>query len=536
MISPEFSAADYGVTDEVKDLALDRFRQALGDEGVITGARTSEFGDPYSPPEWTDLIPPAVLQPASTEEVQEVVRIASEFNIPLWTTSQGRNNGYGGSAPRLPGSFVINLRRMTGILEVNDELGYVLVEPGVSFNSLYDHLRAVGSKLWLDVPDIGWGSVVGNALDHGTGYTKYGNHADAICGMEVVLASGEIMRTGMGAMENNKTWNLARHGYGPSIDGLFTQSNFGIVTKIGYWCMSEPEIYLPSWAIVESDDSLGAFFDALRPLMIDGIIDNIPSLFNAAGAIGSTGEWQRSDVYTGDGPIPQNVSEEFAKLKMNLGAWNMRFALYGPEDIVAAKFAVVKAALESVAGVHVVGTTYPGDQLPVDEFDQTLKVQAGIPDMSMLATTKFRNGREGGHLTFSSLAPLTGPDTEKIRDLVRARVEATGLDYTATFLIFPRYVVHVAVLVFDLDPAEAAHAYQVCRRLVEELGELGYAEYRAHVDYMDLVASLFDYNDHALLHFLESVKDALDPQGILSPGKQGIWPSRIRELPSSTHE
>lgn len=527
--TPRLTAAEYGLEADRRYAALEAFRGALGHDAVITGDATREFADPYSPTEWEYLVPPAVLQPATVEEVQAVVRIANEFEVPLWTNSQGRNNGYGGSAPRLPGSFVVNLRRMNRILEVNDELGYVVVEPGVSYNELYEHLRAIGSTLWADVPDLGWGSVVGNALEHGTGYTRFGDHASTICGLEVVLASGEVMRTGLGAMEGNLAWHLVRHGYGPSLEGLFTQSNFGIVTRAGYWCMRQPETYMPCWAILDSNDTVEAFFDALRPLMIDGLVENLGSMFNAAGAIGATGQWTRDEVYTGEGAIPQRLAEEFAKRELGLGAWNMRFAIYGPDAVVQAKFAAVKEALEAVPGVMVAGTPYPGDDLPVDTFDQGQKVMAGIPDMSMLAATKFRRGREGGHLTFSSLVPLTGRDAAQIRDLVRERVEGIGLDYTSTFLIFPRHLVHVAVIVFDLDPDEAARAYDACRNLVSELGELGYSEYRAHVDYMDLVTSLFGYNNHALRRFTETIKDAVDPKGILSPGKQGIWPARIRE-------
>jgi 4-cresol dehydrogenase (hydroxylating) len=56
----------------------------------------------------------------------------------------------------------------------------------------------------------------------------------------------------------------------------------------------------------------------------------------------------------------------------------------------------------------------------------------------------------------------------------------------------------------------------------------GYGLYRTNLRYMDLVAEQYDFNDHAMRRFNEKLKDALDPHGILSPGKQGIWPRSMR--------
>ena len=61
--------------------------------------------------------------------------------------------------------------------------------------------------------------------------------------------------------------------------------------------------------------------------------------------------------------------------------------------------------------------------------------------------------------------------------------------------------------------------------LVRDGAAEGYGEYRAHVDFMDLIAEQYDFNDGAMGRFNARIKGALDPQGILSPGKQGIWPA-----------
>ncbi|KAJ6096868.1 hypothetical protein N7486_007614 [Penicillium sp. IBT 16267x] len=135
-----------------------------------------------------------------------IVRLANPLSFPLWPISIGRNSGYGGlggAAPRVSGSLVLNMGKdLNKIPEVNVEGAYCLLEPGVTFQALYDHLVAnnLQDKLWIDSPDLGGGSVLGNTIERGVGYTPYGDHCMMHSGMEVVLPNGELLRTGMGAL------------------------------------------------------------------------------------------------------------------------------------------------------------------------------------------------------------------------------------------------------------------------------------------------------------------------------------------------
>jgi 4-cresol dehydrogenase (hydroxylating) flavoprotein subunit len=118
-----------------------------------------------------------------------------------------------------------------------------------------------------------------------------------------------------------------------------------------------------------------------------------------------------------------------------------------------------------------------------------------------------------------------------VPDVVRARLEAAGLDYSGVIVVGRPSMIHIGLVVFDTkNEAQAQAAYDAARSLVAPAAQLGYGEYPSHLDFMDLVSGQYDFNRHAQRRFNELLKDTLDPNGILSPGKQGIWP-RGRKAP-----
>jgi FAD/FMN-containing dehydrogenase len=195
VLPPNVSAADF-------NSALNEFRSAVGPSWVFSSDEdVALYRDSYSI-NWgepDERVASAAVAPAKVEEVQQVVRVANRYRIPLYPISTGRNLTYGGSAPNMRGSVVVDLKRMNRILEVDEKRAFALVEPGVSYFDLYNHIRERNLKLMLDVPDPGWGSPMGNSLDHGAGYTMaaFRDHFSSHCGMEVVTPDGEVIRTGM---------------------------------------------------------------------------------------------------------------------------------------------------------------------------------------------------------------------------------------------------------------------------------------------------------------------------------------------------
>ncbi|MGA9882435.1 MAG: FAD-binding oxidoreductase [Candidatus Acidiferrales bacterium] len=521
-----------GVSPGDFDRALKSFAAAVGDEWVVTSEQAlQDYRDPFAfaSADPNQFGPSAAVKPASVEEVRAIVKIANEFKIPLWVVSRGKNLGYGGAAPRVSGSVTVDLGRMNRILEVNEEFGYAVVEPGATFFDLYEHIRANKMKLWISVPALGWGSVIGNALDRGVGYTPYGEHSTNLCGLEVVLPSGEVIRTGMGALSRGKTWHMFKHGYGPTVDGLFLQSNFGIVTKAGMWLMPQPDYFIACDLQFERESDLEQIVDITGRLRREDIIQNTAVLSNAVRLISRLGA--REKWFKGDGAAPDDVVQKTVR-EMGLGAWNLRFAMYGPEALAEGRLKIAKEAFAAIQGARFDSKKWDVRAHGAEEFTAAIgseSVQAGIPSLMALGVLKYR-GEDGGHIGFSPILAPSGKEAAKLANLVGGMCHEHGFDYYGGFSFGFRHIWSIMMILFDKKSDQhRAQVDKLFRKLVKEAGELGFAEYRAHVEYMDLVGEQYDYNDHALRRFTETLKDAADPNGILAPGKQGIWPKAMRE-------
>jgi 4-cresol dehydrogenase (hydroxylating) flavoprotein subunit len=498
--------------------AFRAFAAAIGKDWVMTGKDDRiAYSDHFASDEEKHR-PSGAIAPANAEEVRALVRIANQYKVPLWPISRGKNFGYGGAAPVMKDAVVLDLSRMKKI-EVDAENGTVLVEPGVGFFDLYDHLQNNKIPLWLSVPGNSWGSVAGNALDRGVGYTSYGDHASRICGLEVVLPEGDIVRTGMGAMAGSKTWNLYRNGFGPGWDTMFCQSNFGIVTKLGLWLMPEPEAVAGYDFEFDKPDDLGWAIDTIMPLRRDGLIQQSPSIGNwlRSAAVMTTREQWTKDK----GPLDEKVVTAIRD-KFKIGWWSVQVRFYGHLDVVEASMKVLDRAFDKKPIQAKKPALWkrgdPAEGSPV----------TGVPVSFPLANSNWHGGR-GGHVGYSPVLPPSG-------DLAMDQFKRTydlyqkyGMDYHASFAMSERSLVNVNQLLYDKDNADMmGRVDAMFRALVADASAHHYGEYRTHIDYMDLVADSYDFNDKAMLRLNERVKDALDPNGIIAPGKSGIWPKGKR--------
>jgi len=508
-----------GVSQREFEHALAAFAGVVGAQWVLASEDDREaYFDIYAPGDEERHSPCAAIAPASTAEVQALVRLANQYRIPLWPISRGKNFGYGGAAPRLAGSAVLDLGRMNRIVEVDPELAYCVLEPGVGFFDLYEHLQSAKLPLWLSLPGNAWGSVMGNALERGFAATPYGEHAEQICGLEVVLPNGELVRTGMGAMSSSSIAPLCKHGFGPSWDQMFAQSNFGIVTRMGFWLMPEPAATTTlTWHLPAPQD-LGWIVDVLVGLRQRRVIEHNVGVTSYMGTASQAS--QRAEWYHGPGALPDDVVAAMQK-KYRVGWWNLSLRLYGESDVNDVHERVIRTAFAAHTALEPAVVRWKrGDE----------KGGAPVPGVFPLQVVNWYGGR-GGHLGFSPVMPARGRAVLEQLERTRARFREFGLDYSGTFYVNARRVTNINLMLYDRDDADMTQRIRALfDALVRDAAAQGYAEYRTHLSYMDEVAATFDYGQHALRNLNETIKDALDPNGILAPGKSGIWPRAYRSM------
>uniref|UniRef100_A0A0B7KR11 FAD-binding PCMH-type domain-containing protein n=1 Tax=Bionectria ochroleuca TaxID=29856 RepID=A0A0B7KR11_BIOOC len=510
--------------------ALTEMAKVVGDNNVIVHTAKSmkpdTEGQYYNLPKEHDLfyilekehfLASAVVSPGSTVEVSAIVKLANKYLTPLWPVSMGRNLGYGGSAPRLRGSIVLDMgHRMNRVLEVSDRDCTCLLEPGVSYFDLYNYLQSNGHKqLWIDNPDLGGGSVIGNTLDRGAGYTPYGEHFSMHCGMEVVLPNGEVMRTGMGALP----------GFGPYPDGIFSQSNFGIVTKMGVWLMPDPGGYQAYLFSFPKEADLPEIIERIRVLRIAGVIMNAPTIRNTL--IDAAVYGPKSDYTSNKGVLTSEEVDAIAK-KIKVGRWNIYGAMYGPEPMRDLQWAALKASFMEIPGATYEFPKPRAEGEPRSILHMREETLKGLPNTYELGWLDWTCPR-GSLLGFSPISPATGVDALKQYEMVTKRFREFGFDYMGTFVVGWRELHHIVCLTFDKsDPKQRKKAHRCIELLIDDAAAEGYGEYRTHLCFMDQIASVYNWNGGASLKFNETLKDALDPKGILAPGKSGVWPARLR--------
>jgi glycolate oxidase len=203
---------------------LDDLVGALPPEGIVTDPDVLE-AHRRDQASWTTAGTARVLvRPGSASEVQAVLRIASAHRVPV--VARGAGSGLSGGANAVDGCIVLSLARMNRILELDRRSLLAVVQPGV----LNAAVKAAAAEhgLWYAPDPASWefSTIGGNLATNAGGLccVKYGVTGDSVLGLEAVLADGSAVRTGGRTVKNVAGYDLTRLFVG-------SEGTLGVITE-----------------------------------------------------------------------------------------------------------------------------------------------------------------------------------------------------------------------------------------------------------------------------------------------------------------
>jgi hypothetical protein len=287
--------------------------------------------------------------PKTESELINLIKRFDENNESYSVVSRGNNWGYGCTNSHKGSRHLIELSFLSRILDFDKENGLVTIEPGVSYGALCDFLQNEGND-WI-APVHGGGpncSVVGNVLERGYGITPITDHFASCQSLKAILSNGKIYQSPFHAMGMNKLGNIFKYGIGPYLDGIFTQSNFGIVSQMTIRLAAKSE-EVELFCISISPDELPWVVEFIKRMKrtLSGTLGGI-NLMNQERVLSMLIDYPVEKINSRE-PLTDDFLENMAK-KNTVAPWTLIGALYGNKKLVKASKKIIKKELSEIKG------------------------------------------------------------------------------------------------------------------------------------------------------------------------------------------
>lgn len=518
-------------------VGIDRFVELLGNERVEFDAKSCHRESRAA--FLIDHPIKAILRPKNTAEIQSIVRIARDENYAIYPVSKGKNWGLGSKVPSKKDCILLDLAEMDEILEFNEELAYIRVQPGVTFQQIYDFLSARNSDLMMDgIGSTPEASIIGNTLERGHGLGMYADRFNHVCGFEIVLPTGEIIKTGFQSLDNSKMGNLSKWGLGPYLDGLFTQSNLGIVTALTFWLKPKAEYFQTFAFHVNEMDKLGKLLSVFRKLRMQGLQASF-RIFNDYRylAFSTQYPWDLMEEKT---PMSLEVKQQL-KTQLNagvIGNWVGFGGLYGWNKKVAE---AEREQLQEILAPYcekldffyeenideMIAENGPSFEPMADLLYRKSSLR-GIPNGGAIKMCYWRKRTpvpqeldiledQCGVLWFAPIIPNTEEDLAICVEITERICRHYGFEPNIGFLSITERALDVTgAIVYDREIEGEDEKAMLCHdALMAAFENQGYSPYRLGVQSMNLMEN----QDSATRNFIRQIKKLYDPNMLLSPGR-----------------
>lgn len=488
----------------------------------------------------------AIISPKDKLQLQECVKLANKYRIALFPISKGKNWGYGSKQPQADNCVIVSLDKLNKITDFNEDLRYIRVEPGVTFAKVANFLNQRNSS--LIPPSIGStpeASLIGNAMERGIGKGIYGDRFLHSCNLEVILANGEFINTGFGNFENSNSANLFKSGLGPMLDGIFSQSNFGIVTQMTFWLVKKPNYFQTFFYTIRNNEDLTLVINALRLLRAEGTLNCTSTISNDYRVLSMQQQYphhkERSSLkdyfsneldkvikgsrWVGDDAIMSaNKRIGKAKAKRVKELLNpLTKELIFIDDNSAKLYKLIAKPIKWFFDFDIKKLLYfHNNSLYLGkEMTQQLSIcywRKNIPVPAQIDPDKDKCGV----IWCSPTIPFDGEHVNRVLNLLMTIYKKYGFEPNIGLnLMSERVIACTACILFDRQiEGEDKKALDCYNSMLDILTQNGYPPYRLGIQSMKKMLG----NQDAYKEFINKIKNSIDPSNIISPFHYVISP------------
>ena len=527
--------------------AIAEWQTLLGSAHVLQGDAAQDAYGADTTGQQRDL--PAALRVTDSAQLPELMRIAQRHRVPVYPISTGHNWGYGSALPASEGCVIIDLSALRQILHFDPEMGVVTVQPGVTLGMLSEFLDSGGHAFMAPVTGAGAScSLIGNALERGYGVTPHTDHFAAVTDLEAVLADGSSYRTALAEAGGADLARLFKWGVGPYSAGLFSQSGFGIVTRMSIVLAPRPACVKICLFNLKDDALLEPAVARIRLILsrLPGTVGGI-NLMNRHRVLAMTAPYPR-DRLDADGLIPAALVQQLGR-QYGIAPWTGFGTLYGTRRMVAAAQQEIRQALAGVGSrvlflnarhartLLAAARVIPGAggrrlASTAATLAGSLELVAGRPNETALPLAYWRHptfmpaspalprnpARDGcGLIWYAPLVPMRPAGARAYVAMVTEVTRTHGMEPLLTFTSLSDKLFDSTVpLLFDRSDARAVAAAEACYRELTVRGkENGWFPYRVSVGAMPALLERLD----ASAAFHTRLRAGIDPDNLMAPGR-----------------
>jgi len=452
--------------------------------------------------------------PVTREEIETLLKLAKQENFSLYPISRGRNLGYGYNFPCQQDQVVVDLSKFNKISDYDPELGEVRIETGVTQEELYLFLQ--DKPFLMDSTGAGpVASVLGNALDGGIGYSPYGAKRYSVFDLEVLLPDGNIVKTG--------------HPFavGPSLTPLFIQGNFGIVLSGKLRLFPKPECLWGLIIQIKTKEGLPKVLEELKRLKTSGEVKNIIHFGNPMRIFMSSMSLQDpkySHLLDKDYITETDIQSGYY--------WTGYGALMGDRDLIGVYRRKIHKTIGKYARIilmderkiwllrRLVTPFLPGLETKLKGVEQLIKLQSGYPTPKPWENIRWRyeSIEKTGIIWVGVLLPNKSAVISSFVDKLQDIFNKARFECPLTLSLFePQSLVGIITILYSrLDTESQQRAHNLYTEVLTLVETEGLSLYR------QAILPGYTAIPSDKLALLKSIKQGVDTQGIIAPGKYGI--------------